>query len=143
MTTSTSTVYTLAAPTLLGSWVHRVSDPGGTIHHYLYNDQLAVETINPESVALGFVGRVYPVMEYGQAEAHSVRRSVKVPFSSTHDSEVQWIRDAVRARTTLCYRDGRSRLIFAALDRGTTVTDVKDGSTIDLDLTRVDYTEGV
>jgi hypothetical protein len=143
VSTSTSTTYTLTAPSFVGVYLHEVTNPGGTLQHYLYQDDEATESLAVEATALPFIGRTYPVMEYGQGEDQSITRTARVPWSATHDADVAWIRAAIRARVTVCYRDGRGRKMFGGLTRGTKITDVKDGSTVALEIQRLDYTEGV
>ena len=142
MATATSDVVAITAPKLQGVWLHAVVDPDDTERHYLYQAGARGETLTVQTVSLQFVGRTFAVTEFGGEESQAMGLGIKVPWGPTHDADVQWIRDALRARRVLCYRDNRGRLLFGTLDGSVKVSDALDGSDIDVTINRVDYTEG-
>jgi hypothetical protein len=127
---------------LQGVWLFDPTSPSTTSVQYLYGNVGRAEGLGVENAGLQFVGRAYPVYDFGMAEVLSLSLSFTIPFSSTHDAEVLTLRTLVRNRRTLAYRDGRNRLVYGILT-GITVTDSKHGTVVATTLTAIDYSDVV
>lgn len=142
MSEATSATYTTTGPTLVGAWLFAAADPAGTLANFLHVDARTVAT-EAQSEELRFAGRALPVVEYGEHEGATISLTALVPWGSTHDALVQWWRDAVAARRTVCYRDGRGRLYWCAIIGALTEADRREGTGLGLTLLEVDYDEAV
>lgn len=142
MSEATSETYATTAPSLVGVWVFAAADPEGTVANYLHADARTVST-ESDLAELRFAGRALPVVEHGEQGGGRVALTLLVPWGSTHDALVQWWRDAVAARRTLCYRDGRGRLYWCAIVSALAETDRREGTGLGLALLEVDYDEAV
>jgi hypothetical protein len=142
MTTTVGPSSVITAPLLAGIWLHSTADPAGTENPYPYQSATRTEALQVEAYPLQFVGRTFPVIEYGEQEQQTMKLGLMVPWSDTHDEDVAQVRGYARGRATLCYRDNRSRLIFGAIPGEVDVSDEANGSIITFDLMRVDYVEG-
>ena len=142
MTEILSTVYAATAPTWLGVYLHSPAAPAGTEALFLFGNIGRAESLAVDRAVIRLVGRALPIVESGEGENLELALSVVIPWGPDHDQKVQWWRDRVRARATLCYRDGRKRLIYISLG-AVTVTDEKVGSTISATTTAVDFSEVV
>jgi hypothetical protein len=131
------------APILTGVWLHLIDNPTGTEQAYLYQSAVRAESIESQSAMLAFVGRAFPVAEFGEVEVEKYKLGVKVPAGDDNPAGVEALREFTRARATLCYRDNRGRVVFGVIDAATTIADDADaGTTVGLSYQRVDYTEG-
>lgn len=142
MSEALSEVYTITGPSLLGVWAFDPLDPTGTLRNFPHADG-RTETRVARSARLAFAGRSRPVVEYGEQGGGDLTLSVLVPFGPDHDAGVQWWRDAVDARRTINYRDGRGRLVWASLADGVPISDERGGTRLDVTLVEVDYDETV
>lgn len=142
MTDILSTVYTATAPTWLGVYLHDPASPETTELGFLYGNIGRGEALGVDVTFLKLLGRARPVAEYGEAETTELSLSTFLPFGADHDAAVQWWRDRVRARATLCYRDGRKRLEYVSLGK-VGATDARAGTTVAATVTTVDYSEAV
>lgn len=142
MSEALSEVYTITGPTLVGAWVFAAADPAGTLANYLHTDARTVGS-GVDSAELRFAGRALPVVEYGENEGARIALTLLVPFGATHLEAVQWWRDALAARRTLCYRDGRGRLYWCSIVGQVTETDRREGMGLSVALLEVDYDEAV
>ena len=123
-----------------GVYLHDPSDAEGTLLHYLYGGASKAETIEVDATELRFVGRTFPVFEYGEQESEQVKLGITIPFDDGHAAAVEGLRDVARSRTTWCFRDGRGRKVFGAI-KGVGIADAKHGTEADLTVSRVDYDE--
>ena len=142
MSESTSAIYATTAPALLGAYVFDPVDPSGTLRNFLHTGARS-EVAAARSARLAFAGRSRPVVEYGEQGSGDVKLAVLVPFDAEHDAGVQWWCDDVEARRGMNYREGRGRLVWAALADGVTIVDERGGTRIDVTLVEVDYDETV
>jgi hypothetical protein len=137
---SSSAVVEAALTTFLGSYLHLASDPAGTIRPFLYGGLGNSDTVGSKGVELRFVGRVYPVLDFGTALDESVKVSIDVPFSDTYSADVNYLREVVRSKSTYCFRDGRGRKVFGVVT-GVSTQNSAWGSQVSFDVMRVDYDE--
>lgn len=128
----------VAAPAILGAWLHRVSDPMGTLRSFPYATKKKVARAVASEV-IEILGRRDPIPEFSDEETHTIALTVGIPHGVGTDAGVAWWRDALRARGTLCYRDSRQRITFGVL-QSYDETDTKEGTTIAATLTRVAFT---
>lgn len=129
------------ASPLTGSWLHDVTDPEGTARQYLFGSNNRTEDIDANASEIELLGRTMPLIEFGVNESFSMDLTFIVPFDQGHDDTIAGLRDLVRLRTTLCYRDGRGRIAFGVLT-DLSITDEKFGTTVSTVLQSNNYTEG-
>lgn len=123
---------------LVGSWLHRVSQGGAAGRAYPYLTDNRKETLVVQATPLLFVGRPRAVMEFGDSEEGTLSIAVLVPFDSDHDDRVQWLKDTVRAREVVLYRDNRGRFVYSvitALD----IEDIRNGTKLAFTVNAVDF----
>ncbi len=140
MAQATSTIYTVKAPVLMGVWVHDPTDAVPTITHYLYGNVGRTEGISVSSAELRFIGRALPVYDMGGFESQTLSISIMVPSGPDEQDQVDWFRDAVRNRRTLCYRDNRGRLTYGIIG-SIGFEDRREGTAVTFSFITVDYTE--
>lgn len=136
----TSSVSSAAVATLIlrYSWIHRVSDPAGTIRQLVWNNTGGQESYEPELGLLQFAGRKYPVAEFGEAEIDSV----SVSLDLDGPGEVEYLRELVRAKEIVCYRDSSGRKVIGIIPGQGLESRFYGGSTT-LEVVAVDYSEEV
>lgn len=142
MSEALSATYPTTAPSLVGAWVFAAADPADTLANFLHADARSVSTAI-DSEELRFAGRALPVVEYGEQGGGRIALTLLVPWGGSHDALVKWWRDAVAARRTLCYRDGRGRLYWCAIVGQLAEADRREGTGLGLTLLEVDYDEAV
>lgn len=142
MAQASSAVYTAAAPTLMGVWLHDPTKSDDTISNYLYGNIGRTETISVDSAELRFIGRALPVRDMGGFESQSLDIKILVPTGPTEQDQVEWFRDAVRNRRTLCYRDNRGRLSYGILG-SVQFADVRTGTGVSFSFITVDHQEEI
>ena len=142
MAMTSSDVVSVAAPDFLGVWVHDPDDPANTVRQFMYGSRDRTQDGSVESTALQFVGRAYPVYDFGDAQAQQVSMTVLVPFGDTWAADVAYLEALPAARTTICYRDNRGRVVFGVVT-STKTSDELEGTGVGLSVTRVDFSEAV
>lgn len=142
MPETVSVTYTVLAPSLTGVWVFDPIDPDNTDVNFIHADG-RVESIDPKATETELVGRVNPLVEFGQVTLVGLTLTVFIPFGVTHDSSVQYWRDRVANKRAICYRDNRSRLIWAAFTDKLAAADGRVGTALSIVLRQVDYAEAV
>ena len=126
----------------LGLYLHDPVDPAGTVRQFLYGGAVNSEEVSATGTELRFVGRTYPVFEYGEQLAQKVDVKITVPFGDTWAADVDYLREVARSRSVRCYRDSRGRKVFGVVS-ASGVSDQKHGSEVSLAVTRVQFTEGL
>lgn len=121
-----------------------ISNPAipGHVLSYIYGKANKTDSVSTPATPQRFVGRTYPVYDFGEFADEAVKLSMPIPFSSTHQAEVEALREIVRSQSTHLYRDSRGRKVFGIV-AGVNATDEAFGTTIELTVTRSDYSEGV
>lgn len=142
MAQASSTAQAIQAPKLNGIWLHSVEDPEATSSNYLYGNTARTETIEVQGTAQRFIGRTYPVYDTGGFEEQRVTLDIVVPSGPEEQEEVEWFRNAVRNRRTLCYRDNRSRKHYVILT-SMNIQDSSIGTLVNFDAATVDYSEDI
>lgn len=140
-TTSESAWTPMPGPVELhGVILHSVTDPAGTIKFFKFNDAGATDTYTTESALIQYQGREYPVVEFGDA----VSREISVPTiqAINGSTDADDLRALIALKTILCYRDRKGRKVFGVAP-SSQIADMRGGETTSLDLTAVDYDEGV
>lgn len=141
MTTTISDTYTTTAPELVGVWVHPMADSADGERHFPFQSGDRSESLSVESTALKFEGRTFPVVEFGGGQTEDIAARIFIPFGDTHDADVQWLRDELRAKRLMCYRDNRGRVVFGNIWGSLGIGDAQTGTNTTLQVKRVDYTE--
>lgn len=127
-------------PALTGPWIHLVSDPAGTEGNFIYQDSERGENLAVNGALLSFVGRTFPVADFGTQESHEMALAVRIPWDEGHDYAVTLMRMYERARSTLCYRDNRGRLLYGVILELSVMDATDAGSIVEFTLSRVDHT---
>jgi hypothetical protein len=122
-------------------WLHDPTDPAGTVAQYLFGGTGRSGEPAAASTELQFVGREFPVFQYGEQQTNEVRTTVQVPHGPDWATQVQALRDIPALKRTLCYRDNRGRIVFGRI--GVRDTDQDYGSLVDLMVDRSDFDEAV
>lgn len=134
-------VYT-QAPELIGVWVHDPTEADTSVAHYLYGNVGRTESVSVQAAPISFVGRTYPVYNIGGNESQTVEIAIAVPSGAGEQEMVEDLRDAVRNRRTLCYRDGRGRLVYGVIT-GIKIADLREGTGVSGTIITVDYEEEI
>lgn len=142
MASTDSTSVTVEASELQGLWIHDPLDPEGTLIQYLYGGASNSEAVSVSSTALQFSGRKYPVYDFGDPESGSFDVSITVPFSDTWYDEIAFLKGLPLGRTTMCFRDSRSRVVFGVVLE-VKFADQMLGTQVSFSVQRNDYTEEV
>lgn len=142
MAQATSIPEVVTAPKLMGIWLHTVNNPEVTSTNYLYGNTARSEKIEIQGTAQRFIGRTFPVYDTGGFETQSLSLAVVVPTGPDEQEQVEWFRNIVRNRGTLCYRDNRSRLHYVILV-GMNISDTMAGTELSFEATTVDYNEDI
>lgn len=142
MAQTSSTIYTAAAAPLMGVWLHDPTKADSTISNYLYGNIGRTETISVDSAELRFIGRAHPVRDMGGFESQTLDIKILIPSGPDEQDQVDWFRDAVRNRRTICYRDNRGRLTYGILG-SIQFADVRTGTGVSFSFITVDHKEEV
>lgn len=142
MPETASPTYTVLAPGLVGVWVFDPTAADATDSNFLFASA-RTETIGVDTTETPLLGRVNPLVEYGQVTLLGLELTVFIPFDANHDAAVQYWRDRYTNRRALCYRDNRGRLTWVAIAQPLTVADGRAGTALGIKLRRIDYTEAV
>ncbi len=142
MASTTSDPQTVVAPELQGLWMHDPQDAEGTIIQFLYGGAVNAESVGVSSTALQFAGRQYPVYDFGDPQNNSFDVSIQVPFSDTWYDEIAALKALPLNRTTMCFRDSRSRVVFGVVLE-VKFGDEMFGTKVSFTVVRNDYTEEV
>jgi hypothetical protein len=137
-----SVTATVTAPVLFGVWVHDPLNPDLTARNYLYGGATQTQADTVASTQRQFVGRSYPVYDFGDPQTQTISVSVLVPFGDTWAADLAALTALPNGRRTYCYRDSRSRVVFGTTT-GTNQGDVREGTSATFAVARVDYDESV
>lgn len=137
-----SGVQSATSAPLIGSWLHDVTDPAGTLTQYLYNTGDRTEKLTVDGTAVDTLGRSYPIIEFGIAEENSIDLNFQVPYDTFDDPTalVQDFRNMVEAHNTVVYRDNRGRLIYGSITN-VKITDEKFGYSVAFTVEANNYLE--
>lgn len=138
MSEAISDTISATAPSFMGVWLHDPTDPAATLRNYLFTDGRS-ERLAVDVARLVVHGRRRAIAEYGDRTDDGVSVTLRIPFGGDHDSLVEYLRDVVRNRRVICYRDNRGRVVFGVLLDGISPDDVRDGTTVGLEVSAVDY----
>lgn len=130
MASADSDIETITASVLEGVWLHEDIDPEATLTQYLFgNKSSRSESLAVEGAEIVVLGREYPLADFGIGEDRAVGLQFTIPWDDGHDETVENLRNLVRHRNILCYRDNRARLVFGVLE-GLTINDTMYGSEV-------------
>ncbi len=124
-----SIIYTLTTSPMSGILLFdpTVDEPVGL--EYLYGNTSRSEGLTVRSAAHHFLTHVSPVYDFAAQSSRVVGLAITVPFGPTHDAEVQALRQVVRNRRIMIYRDNRGRFIPGIM-RTLSISDVPHGSVV-------------
>lgn len=126
--------------TFLGMSLHLASDPSGTVRAFPYGGTDNSDEVSAKGSELRFVGRTYPVFDFGEQLSESVKVTITAPYGPDYAADVAYLRGVARSRATHCFRDGRGRKVFGVVTAVTT-SNAAWGSTAAMTVQRVDYDE--
>jgi hypothetical protein len=142
MAQATSTTSTATAPLLTGVWVHDPSSAEATVSNFLYGNVGRTEGISVENTELRFIGRALPVYDMGGFESQELSIDITIPYGPDEQDQVEWFRNAVRNRRTLCYRDNRGRLTYGIIG-SISFADKNEGTAVSFTFHTADFTEAI
>lgn len=128
-TTASSTTASVTSPLLTGIWAFDILNPDATAYNFQYGSGRTV-TAAVDATMFRFAGRAKGTVEYGEDEQLQLALTIPIPVDQDQAASVQWWVTEKNARSTLCYRDNRGRLLYIAIDAGIQIADQTDGSTI-------------
>lgn len=121
-----------------GMYLHDTEDPALTVHYFPFDGEGKSSNWMRDHSLMKFKGRKKPVRETSESEEDTV----KVSLSIVGQDELIALEKLVKSFGTLCYRDGRGRLLFGFVP-SLPVTDQSYGNTIDFNFTGIDYNGSV
>lgn len=128
-----------ASVKFVGVFIHSVQDAEATSHHYKFDGSGRDSTKQAEHAFRQFAGRKKPTVEYGETLGYSVSASVQV---LKEDDGAELLERFVVNMETICYRDGRGRLLFGVITAAP-LKDVVYGWETTINVTEIDYSEVV
>lgn len=145
--TSTSAAAAIVAPLLTGAWIFDTASPDATEANFPFFSSRPVVNFDVEATKVSLTGRRLSVIEYGEHDSYDITLAVMIPFSAdnnvTHDAQRKYWFDRIKARSTICYRDNRGRLIYGGLADAMGGSDTADGTIVAVKISEVDYTIAV
>lgn len=139
-TFTNSEVVTAQSPKLRGVWLHDVEDPELTIKQFLYVDRDSKsDSYRREHVYRQYAGRKRPVVEYGSPIDYGLKLTIQLAKDKLgRERLIQFLETGA----VLLYRDGDGRKFYTTLPV-LPMEQMFYGHQIDLELTEIDYQEGV
>jgi hypothetical protein len=126
---------------LFGVYIHIPND-SSSVRRFLYGSVNNSDQIASSAAEMKFVGRTYPVYEFGSALSEIVDVEIMIPSEADRSdlSLIEYVRTAVRNRSIYCYRDSRGRKIFGVITNSSS-KNTSGGMTVSLSVKRADYSE--
>lgn len=121
-----------------GVWLHEVNDPEGTVYQFKYDGGGRSSLWEVEGVQMQFAGRKNVVTQTTEFEHDSISFTLDL-VTKEEESRLASI---VKSGNIVCYRDRRGRLMYGVFLK-LPVSDERYGQRASLELTRIDYKEGV
>lgn len=140
MAQTDSTIVT-ASLLLQGTWLHDPKDPEGTVRQYLFGGDGRTDQPDAGATELQFVGRAFPVYEFGDPQTDQVHTTVQIPHGPDYATQLAGIRAIPRSKRVWCYRDNRGRALFGRVSAQD--TDQQYGSSVAVTVDRADFDEAV
>jgi len=125
--------------TLLGVWLHDVTDPSGTVHQYKYDGNGKGDQWGAKASLLHMDGRSFPVASFGEHETEGVNASLQL-FDEAESLLLQAL--CLRKGIT-CFRDARGRKVFGIITAFPRQDVNALGYVTTITIQRIDYKEGV
>ncbi|MGM8215181.1 DNRLRE domain-containing protein [Bacillaceae bacterium W0354] len=124
--------------TFKGVWLHDVTDPT-TLHNFRADGDGRTNDWRAQATHMKFAGRKYQVTEFSEHEDDVVNVNLKM-FREWEDYNALNI--IIKAKNTVCYRDGRGRKIFGTIIE-LPVNDTVYGYDTSIQVTATSYSEEV
>lgn len=139
-TFTNSEVVTTKSPKLRGVWLHDVDDPDLTVKQFLYVvRESKSDSYLREHTYRQYAGRKRPVVEYGSYMDYGLKLTIQlVKDELGRERLIQFLNTGA----VLLYRDGDGRKFYTTLPQ-VNMDQMIYGHQIDLELTEIDYHEGV
>jgi len=124
-----------------GMYIHIPNYPE-TLRHFLFGGTGNSDQVASTANEMKFVGRTYPVWEFGESLSESVEVDLLIPSEddNSHMTLVEYVRNIVRTKAVYCYRDSRGRKMFGVVT-GSSQKNAPGAMSISLSVRRSDYTE--
>jgi len=131
---------------LRGMWFSIPGDPTFEEVQFPYGGVGRSETASISQTTMSYVGREYPVTEFGTSKAQAVAITTQIPGpgdDNDTDLMVAAARYLAQEGIVVLYRDGRGRKMYATISNAS-IVDVEMGSyNVQFTLSRVDYNEAL
>lgn len=124
-----------ASITFSGVWMSDPLDPEDTVRQFLYGSAARSRSLAVQQTPLRFVGRQYPIVDYGEMLDDSLAVQIDVPHGPDWSADLAALRDFATAGRITTVRDNRGRSLTGALT-GFTETDTEWGSQVGFTVTR-------
>lgn len=125
--------------TFTGVYIHSVQDAEGTSQHYKFDGSGRDSSKQAEHVFRQFAGRKKQAVEFGELLGYAVSASVQVLRDNDGAARLE---EFVENMETICYRDGRGRLLFGVITTAP-LNDVVYGWETTINVAEIDYSEVV
>lgn len=122
-----------------GVWLHDITYPDSTYRQFKADGGGRTSQWEVESAILQFKGRKAPVIETGEMQMEVVSFNLALMDMEEADA----LQSLVYSRNTLCYRDGRGRMVFGLITKLPLNDESWRGQTTSLEIMKIDYKEGV
>lgn len=132
---------TTAVVALAGVWLHDPADPDTTARQYLFGRAARATSVDVESTALQFAGRVFPVEDFGDQQTQTYTVRVEIPDGPDSAQNLADLQGFATARRTLMLRDNRGRRAHGTLS-AYREDDQEWGTQVSFTFSRRDYDEG-
>jgi hypothetical protein len=123
--------------TVVGVWLHDSQDPSTTSRQYPYSGRPTSLKLEASAIGVHYVGRSYPVFDFGESEDSSVSLGFAVPFGPDWATDLARLRELVTLRRSVVARDGRGRSLTGA-PSDYTESDEPWGTSVSLTVTETD-----
>jgi hypothetical protein len=132
--------YTDSAPatalvTFAGVWMSDPLDAENTVRQFPYGSAARTRTVATEQTALRFVGRSYPVVDYGEQLDDQLAVRIDVPHGTDWADDLASLRGFAEAQRITTVRDNRGRSLTGALT-GYSEADQEWGTQVSFTVTR-------
>ncbi len=123
---------------LTGVWLHDVTDPE-SVYNFKLDGGGRSNDWQAQATYMQFAGRVSPVAEFSEHEDDVVSATIKIMKESGEHIILERL---LKAKNTLCYRDGRGRRLFGTATQ-LPLSDQTWGYDTEITIRRTSYSEVV
>lgn len=138
MPSSDSEVYTVLTDSMVGVVILDPDDPSESAKSYIYG-----QIGRTEDIAMGVVEQMYvterrPEYSFSGSAVITLQLLITIPWDEDHDAQVDSLRNFIRQKKSLVYRDNRSRFLYGVLTN-VSIVDSRVGTEVSADLTVTEF----